>query len=93
MDAGETFTLLDVREPHELAISRLDGIVSIPMGQVPSRLEEIRSAPAPLVVICRTGGRSGQVCDFLAEKGISASNLLSGMNGWATTVDPSLPTY
>lgn len=64
-------TLIDVREPYELEI---DGIVAkainIPMGEVPEKLEEIKSMPKPVVVFCRSGGRASSTLSFLKENGI-----------------------
>jgi len=92
-DSGEGLFLLDVREPHELEISVLTDVVAIPMAEVPDRLEEIPQ-DVDIVVICRTGGRSGKVTHFLKAMGYPrVRNLVGGMNGWATEIDTSLPTY
>jgi len=85
--------LLDVREAEELEISRLPNVVHIPLHEVPERMEEL-SRESEIVVICRTGGRSGQATAFLLHHGFdSVRNLAMGMNGWARTVDPSMPQY
>lgn len=85
--------LLDVREADELEISVLSGVQHIPMGEVPDRLTEIDSS-RDIVVICRTGGRSGRVTQYLLSQGFPrVRNLVGGMNGWAETMDPSLPVY
>ncbi len=92
-ESGADLFLLDVREPHELEISCLTDVVAIPMAEVPDRLQEIPE-DADIVVICRTGGRSGKVTHFLKASGYKrVRNLVGGMNGWATEIDPSLPTY
>lgn len=93
LDAGKELFLLDVREPHELEISKIDGIVAIPMSEVPARLSEIPQE-ADIVVICRSGGRSGSISGFLSENGYQkVRNMVTGMNGYVTSVDPSQPTY
>ncbi len=93
LDGGANLVLIDVREAHELAISSLPGIIHIPLGQIESRFEEIPK-DQDVVVICRTGGRSGKTTDFLMGHGYTrVRNLATGMNGYATTVDTSMETY
>lgn len=85
--------LLDVREPHELEISQLPQALHIPMGEVPARVDEL-SRDRPLVVMCRSGGRSAQVGQFLEHQGFDdVYNLAGGINAWAEEVDRSLATY
>jgi rhodanese-related sulfurtransferase len=92
-DRGDDLLLLDVREPHELAIASVAGAVHVPMAQVPDRLAELDPA-REIVVLCRSGGRSMQVARFLESRGYgSVSNLTGGTLAWSRDVDPSLPTY
>lgn len=95
LDEGDRVLLLDVREPHELKISVLPGIVHIPMGELLDRLAELdQHKEEDIVVICRAGNRSGVIVDFMREKGFSrALNLTGGMNLWADTVDSSVRKY
>jgi molybdopterin/thiamine biosynthesis adenylyltransferase/rhodanese-related sulfurtransferase/molybdopterin converting factor small subunit len=93
LDAGEPLVLLDVREPYELEISRLPNIKHIPMAQVAERVHELNPADE-VVVICRSGGRSGQITRLLLQMGFRrVKNLTGGMNAYAQEVDPSLPVY
>lgn len=93
LKSGQSLVLLDVREPHELEISKLDGIISMPMATVTTRYEEL-DPNAETVVICRSGNRSERVTDFLVEQGFTnVHNLAGGMNGWAATVDPRMTQY
>jgi adenylyltransferase/sulfurtransferase len=86
-------SLIDVREPHELDISRLDGIINIPMAEVAGRIGEF-AKEAPLVLICRSGSRSGRVTQYLAAQGYSnVRNFDGGMNSWAREIDPDMATY
>jgi rhodanese-related sulfurtransferase len=49
---------------------------------------------AEIIVICRSGSRSGKACEMLEENGFSnVANLKGGMNEWALKIDPSLPQY
>lgn len=90
---GQSIVLLDVREPHELEISKLEGVIIMPMATVTTRYEEL-DPHAETVVICRSGRRSERVTEYLIEKGFTnVRNLTGGMNAWAATIDPRLPQY
>ena len=85
--------LLDVREPWEFALCHIEGSVPMPMSSVPARLAEL-DRNREIVVICHHGGRSAQVCMFLAHQGFDKLiNLAGGVAGWAAQVDPSMPRY
>ena len=85
--------LLDVREPHELEISHLDGAVLIPLGHLAARLSELDSA-REMVVFCKAGTRSARALELLVSAGFRRiKNLRGGINAWAEAVDPSLPVY
>ena len=90
---GSSPTIIDVREEFELEISKIDGARHIPMNQVPKRLDEL-NAETDYVIMCRTGVRSAQICEFLANQNFkSVTNLTGGINEWAKRVDSSLPIY
>ncbi len=85
--------LLDVREPHELEISRLPGAINIPLGQLAARLSELDSA-REMVVFCKGGTRSARALELLVSAGFrKVKNLKGGINAWAREIDPSLPIY
>jgi rhodanese-related sulfurtransferase len=89
--AGAVF--VDVREPWELEICRIAEAIHIPMGEIPSRLNEIPGG-VPLVVMCHHGMRSRQVMQFLARSGRSnLKNMQGGIDAWAREIDSSLATY
>lgn len=91
--AGAPPVLLDVREPHELEISRLAGAVNIPLGALASRLAELDSA-RELVVFCKAGTRSARALELLLSAGFrKVRHLKGGINAWARDVDPRLPEY
>jgi rhodanese-related sulfurtransferase len=86
-------TLLDVREPWEYALCRLDGSVHIPLGQLGSRMTEL-DPDRPTVVICHHGVRSLHAGVFLERQGFpDVVNLQGGIDGWARTVDPAMAVY
>lgn len=75
--------LLDVREPDEWAAGHAPDAHHIPMMEVPARVAEI-PADADVVVVCRSGGRSGQVVGYLMNQGWdNLRNLDGGMHAWA----------
>lgn len=95
LEQGERLFILDVREPHEWAISNLShlGAVLIPKGQVLERMGELDTAQE-IVVQCRTGGRSAQIVHLLQQHGFKKlHNLDGGINRWAQDVDPRIPVY
>jgi rhodanese-related sulfurtransferase len=75
--------LLDVREPDEWAAGHAPGAHHVPMMEVPARLAEV-PADAEVVIVCRSGGRSGQVVSYLMGHGYdNVRNLDGGMQSWA----------
>lgn len=95
IDRGAAPPLLDVREAFELGIADLPdaGQVHIPMAELPARIEEL-DREQPLVVYCRTGGRSARVARYLLDSGFrEVLNLEGGVMGWRAEVDPSLKEY
>ncbi|MCJ7661286.1 MAG: molybdopterin-synthase adenylyltransferase MoeB [Anaerolineales bacterium] len=93
LEHGDQIRLLDVREPHELEISHLDGATVIPLGQLAARLSELDSAEE-MVVLCKSGTRSARALELLVSAGFrNVKNLDGGINAWAEEIDPSLPIY
>lgn len=85
--------IIDVREPHELAISKLPGAENMPLGQLASRISELDSAQE-MVLICKSGTRSMRALELLLGAGFrKIKNLQGGINAWAKDVDSSLPIY
>ncbi|MNI67414.1 Thiosulfate sulfurtransferase PspE precursor [compost metagenome] len=80
--AGVALTILDVREPAEYAFNRIPRALSIPLGELESRIQEL-NPDADIHVICRTGTRSDLACQLLADKGFKqVRNVISGMSSW-----------
>jgi rhodanese-related sulfurtransferase len=93
MDSTSPYCLLDVREPWELALARIEGSVAIPLNEIPSRFKELDAAQA-IIVMCKSGGRSQRAAEFLVANGFDrVSNLQGGINAWARDIDPNLPAY
>ncbi|MFI5495532.1 rhodanese-like domain-containing protein [Actinoplanes sp. NPDC051859] len=75
--------LLDVREPDEWQAGHAPDAHHLPMMEVPARVGEIPT-DTPVVVVCRSGGRSGQVVSYLMGNGWdNVRNLDGGMQAWA----------
>lgn len=90
-DLSTDAVLLDVREDDEWRAGRIAGAVHVPMNQVPQRLSYEPgplTADAPIVVVCKMGGRSAQVTAWLRHQGYDAANLEGGMLAWAAARRP-----
>lgn len=96
LDREQPLVLVDVREPFEAGIAdlpRSGETRSIPVGELLERMHEL-DRDAPLVLYCRTGGRSRWAAEQLVEAGfLSVRNLTGGVMAWRRDVDPSLREY
>lgn len=90
---GENVNLIDVREPIEYEIARIEGARLLPL----SRFREWIDALEPVgetVVMCHHGVRSAQVCALLTQKGFEkVFNLEGGIDSWSSDVDGEVPRY
>lgn len=85
--------LLDVREPWEVAICRIEGADNIPMRQLPGAVSAL-DRDRPVVCICHHGIRSYQVARYLEHLGFGdVINLQGGLDAWAHEVDREMSTY
>ena len=80
--------LLDVREPYEYAEGHIDGARLLPLGELGRRLNEL-PRDREILVICRSGNRSGAATRQLVQAGYHAVNLSGGMIGWQRAGFPS----
>ena len=93
MASGQPFTLLDVREPFEFEMARIEGANLIPLGELPSRYEELERA-REIFVLCHSGMRSRQAAEFLRSAGFAkVSNVAGGIDAWSEEIDPNVPRY
>lgn len=91
-DADRTL-LLDVREPFELEICRIDRASHVPMRRIPEALAEL-PRDRHLLVLCHHGGRSRRVTEYLRAQGFTAvSNVSGGIDAWAGEIDPGMARY
>jgi sulfur-carrier protein adenylyltransferase/sulfurtransferase len=93
MASGQPFVLLDVREPYEFEIARIDGAELIPLGQLQARWKELDPSKE-IFVICHSGMRSEQAAEFLRSGGFSnVANVVGGIDAWSQEIDPDVPRY
>ena len=85
--------LIDVREPWEFAYCHIDGSLSIPLGQLAARIDEV-PAGRPLVMVCHHGHRSFHAAATLRHAGFTqVHNLRGGVEEWAAEVEPAMKRY
>jgi rhodanese-related sulfurtransferase len=85
--------LLDVREPWEYATARIEGSSLMPMGEIPSRLQEL-DPDAHIVAICHAGVRSMNAAVWLRNQGLeNVQSLRGGIEAWSLEIDPKVPRY
>jgi rhodanese-related sulfurtransferase len=76
--------VLDVREPNEYASGHVLNSKHIPLGKLKERMGELEKyKDRPVVVVCRSGNRSGTACFLLGKQGFAqAFNLAGGVQAW-----------
>jgi adenylyltransferase/sulfurtransferase len=95
LDRGDVW-LLDVREPREWEICRIEGATLIPLGELPKRLDEVPNGDGArdVVIMCKSGVRSAKATNLLRDKGFPrVQNLRGGILEWIARIDPEQPTY
>jgi len=94
LEAGESFTLLDVREPWEVQTARIAAAKLIPMGEVPTRAHQELDPDEHIVVVCHHGVRSMNVTVWLRQQGFEkAQSMRGGIDAWSRRVDAKVPMY
>ena len=75
--------IIDVREEYEYNEGHIEGAALLPLGEIPDRIDEIPK-DVPVILVCRSGNRSGQAYQYLTEQGFdNVHNMLGGMLDWA----------
>jgi len=93
IDLNSNIQIIDVREPVELAICKIQDTMHIPMKEIPSQINKFNKNDE-LVILCRSGVRSAHVCEFLINNGFkNVKNLKGGILEWGRLIDPSQPQY
>ena len=86
-EVGPQAVLLDVREQHEWDAGHAPEAVHLPATELMARYGEV-PADAEVHVICRTGGRSARVAQWLNQVGFDAVNVAGGMSAWVDAGRP-----
>ena len=91
IDAGEAPVMIDVRESWEWNTQHLEGVKKISLGMIPAFIADLNQhKDEEVVMICRSGGRSGQATMFLQNQGFNnVRNLTGGMLAWKAEIDPT----
>jgi adenylyltransferase/sulfurtransferase len=93
LEREEDFDLLDVREPYEYAIARIEGARLVPLGSLPEVIPTLDPS-REVVVFCKVGARSARAVQALQQAGFrNAWNLAGGISRWSDEVDPAVPKY
>lgn len=83
---GKQLNIIDVREADEVASGHIPGITHIPLGVLEFRMNEL-DKNKEYIMVCRSGGRSGQATMFLDNQGYNVTNMTGGMMSWEGDVE------
>lgn len=93
IDKGDNLVLLDVREPWENSLAKLEGSVLVPLGTLPQSLSKL-DRNAEIIAYCHHGMRSADATGFLLQQGFpNVKNLVGGIDAWSIQVDGTVPRY
>lgn len=93
IDNGDKLVLLDVREPWENQLAKLENSTLIPLGTLSTSLSQL-DKNAEIIAYCHHGMRSGDATGLLLQQGFSnVKNLVGGIDAWSVQVDGSVPRY
>ena len=93
LDRGEKVVLIDVREPWEYNIAKIESAQLIPLGTLSAEYKKLDPG-AEIIMHCHMGMRSMDATQFLLQQGFkNVKNLTGGINAWSQQIDPSVPRY
>lgn len=93
LDRGDSVKILDVRNPQEFEICRIEGSTLIPISELSERLSELDPKEF-YVVHCHHGPRSTRAVGLLQEAGFDrVKNLEGGIDSWSLEIDPEVRRY
>jgi rhodanese-related sulfurtransferase len=89
MEQADHFNLVDIRTPAEVERGVIPTATVLAMNQIPLNLDFFSISRKQIVIYCRTGSRSAQVCRFLNQQGINnVINLRGGLVKWVSNGFP-----
>ena len=80
--------IVDVREPNEWAAGHAPNAIHIPLGELPSRLDELPDTDDTIGIVCRSGGRSSRAVAWLTQQAFDVANVEGGMRAWQAAGKP-----
>lgn len=83
---GKQLNIIDVREPGEVASGKIPTAINMPLGLIEFRMNELDKSKE-YIMVCRSGGRSGQATLFLESQGYNVINMTGGMMFWEGEVE------
>ena len=93
LDRGDKLVLIDVREPWEHQLCRIEGAKLIPLGTLAASLQTLPDVDE-VICYCHHGMRSLDAAAWLRVQGIEkAKSLAGGIERWSIDVDPKVPRY
>jgi adenylyltransferase/sulfurtransferase len=93
LDRGEKVVLIDVREPWEYNIAKIESAQLIPLGTLAAEYKKLDPG-TEIIMHCHMGMRSMDATQFLLQQGFkNVKNLTGGINAWSQQIDPSVPRY
>jgi sulfur-carrier protein adenylyltransferase/sulfurtransferase len=97
MDEKHAFKLIDVREPSEYSICKIEGAALIPLGDIEAKDTTLLNGLSPddeIVLHCKAGVRSIKALKALEEMGFhNLKSMRGGINEWSEKIDSSVPLY
>lgn len=92
LDEGSA-TVVDVREPWEADVARIEGALLVPLSVFTAQAKEL-PRDKPILIHCHHGGRSMQATQWLRRSGFDrVSNVAGGIDAWSREIDPAVPRY
>ena len=86
IESSDDMELVDIRTPAEIERGVIPGAKTLPMHLVPLNLDYFSITQKQVVIYCRTGSRSAQVCRFLIQQGFNNTlSLRGGIVKWASS--------
>lgn len=92
-DPSMGIKVIDVREPFEYEIARIEGVPLLPMSEIRRRFTEL-DPNSQYYFLCKVGARSMDVVNFLHDQGFKyVKNIKGGIDAWSSEIDPKVPRY
>ncbi|MFT6619926.1 MAG: adenylyltransferase/sulfurtransferase [Limisphaerales bacterium] len=92
-DPSLNIKVIDVREPDEIEIAKVEGVPLFPLSKLPERFPEL-DPNQQYYIHCKAGGRSMKALNFLRESGFKyLKSVKGGITAWSEEIDPNVPKY